>query len=44
VVQLETKAIFKGRDARQLNAQFLARHGRSLPARLEGMSLAVCVM
>ncbi|KAF4525642.1 hypothetical protein B566_EDAN001242 [Ephemera danica] len=35
VVNQETKNIFKGRDARQLNAQFLARHGRSLPARLE---------
>lgn len=36
VVQQETQPIFRGRDARQLNAQFLARHGRSLPARLEG--------
>ncbi|CAB3378711.1 Hypothetical predicted protein [Cloeon dipterum] len=35
VIQTETKAIFQGRDARQMNAQYLAAHERSLPARLE---------
>ncbi|XP_059484452.1 N-alpha-acetyltransferase 15, NatA auxiliary subunit [Neocloeon triangulifer] len=35
VIQTETKSIFQARDARQMNAQYLARHGRSLPARLE---------
>lgn len=36
VINSETKSIFQARDARQMNAQYLARHGRSLPARLEG--------
>lgn len=36
VIHSETKSIFQARDARQMNAQYLARHGRSLPARLEG--------
>jgi len=36
VIHSETQSIFQARDARQMNAQYLARHGRSLPARLEG--------